>query len=69
MRLKTLNQLALAGFLSCFFSTLGTLVVINMPALDPIQEPILWFMMLPAGITGLAVIAFEKMQTPASDKP
>ena len=69
MRLKTLNQLALAGFLLCFFGVLGSLLVISMPVFAAVQAPILWFVMLPAGIIGVAVIAFEKMQTPDSDTP
>jgi hypothetical protein len=33
--------------------------------LDKVQEPILWYVMLPAGLIGAAVIVFEKLQSPA----
>jgi hypothetical protein len=61
---RDLNRIALTGFLLIFCSTLGSLVVLVMPVLNTVQKPLLLFVMLPAGIVGVAMIVFEKMQTP-----
>ena len=64
MKLRTLNRLAFTGFLLLYFAGVGSLVVLVMPILDRVQGPLLRYVMLPVGILGLAVAAFEKMHKP-----
>ena len=65
MRHKTLNRLAMIGFLLMFFAVLCSLVVLVMPIFGQYEAPILQFVMLPIFVVGLAIIIFEKMQTAA----
>ena len=63
MTLEALNRLALVGFLMVYFAVMGALMSISMPLFDGVQErSVLLFVMLPAGLIGLTIIAFEKMQ-------
>jgi hypothetical protein len=63
MTLEALNRLALVGFLMAYFAVMGALMSISMPFFDGVQErSVLLFIMLPAGVVGLTIIAFEKMQ-------
>ena len=63
MTLEALNRLALVGFLMAYFAVMGALMSISMPLFDGVQErSVLLFVMLPAGLIGLTIIAFEKMQ-------
>ena len=64
MKLRTLNKLAFMGFFLLYFASVGSLVVLVMPILAPIRETLLWYVMLPAGIMGAAMIVFEKAQKP-----
>ena len=65
MKHRVINRLTRVGFLLCYFAALGSIVVIVMPMPDAVQGQLLWFIMLPAGIVGLAILVFEKAQTPA----
>lgn len=64
MKLRSLNRLVLIGFLLVYFAGFGSMVSLVMPVLNDIQSPLRWYVMLPAAILGLAVIAFEKLQVP-----
>jgi|ERR1035437_2143205 hypothetical protein len=64
MTLRQLNQLTLWGFYLLFGSGFGSLFIVNSPYLDGFRPTIMWFLMLPAGVLGLALIIFEKLSTP-----
>ena len=59
-----LSQLTLWGFYLLFGSGVGSLFVVNSPYLDGFRPTIMWFLMLPVGVLGLALIIFEKLSKP-----
>ena len=63
MSIKTLNQITIVGFLLLSFAVLGSMVILVVPLLEDYRPLALWYLVLPAGVTGIALIAFEKMQT------
>ena len=68
-KLETLNRLALVGFLLAYFAVMGALMSIATPLFDEVQErSVLLFVILPAGLVGLAMIAFEKTQKAKIEK-
>ena len=64
MTRRQLNQLTLWGFYLLYGSGFGSLFVINSPYLDGFRPAIMWVLMLPASVLGLALIIFEKLSKP-----
>jgi hypothetical protein len=64
MTRRQLNQLTLWGFYSLYGSGFGSLIVATSPHFDGFRPTIIWVLMLPAGIFGLALIIFEKLSKP-----
>jgi hypothetical protein len=64
MTRRQLNKLSLWGFCLIFGSGFGSLFVVNSPYLDGFRPTIIWFLMLPVGFLGIALIIFEKWSKP-----
>jgi hypothetical protein len=69
MRHRTLDRIALIGFLLLYFAVMGSLIVLDMPTLHAYEAMIFEWVMLPAGVAGLSLIVFEKMQASSDDWP
>jgi hypothetical protein len=54
-----------AGFCFAYFGAMGRLVVSATEYLDPLRPYILEFILLPAAVIGLALIAIEKSSEPS----
>jgi hypothetical protein len=52
------------GFFAVYCAVMGTLVVLNIPILEPYRAPTLLFGLLPLAVIGMCTIAYEKLRTP-----
>ena len=68
MTLKNLNRLTFVGFGLIYFAAMGSLITIIMPFFETIKPTVLCFVMLPAGLIGVVLIAIERLHGPASDE-
>jgi hypothetical protein len=64
MTLHTHIRLAEIGFSLMFGSVFGSIVILSMPFFQTYEPEILWFIALPAFLTGAGVTTFEKLHTP-----
>ena len=54
-------RVTVIGFLLLYVASVGSLVVVSMPILNNLETEILWYVALPAGLLGLALVIFEKV--------
>lgn len=51
------------GFLAAYTAVMGTLVVLNVPILEPYSVSIMLFGLLPLAVIGICAITYEKLRT------
>jgi len=67
MTLRTHTRLSIIGVVLLFLAGWGSLFVLCVPLLMPIESILFRYVALPAAVLGVAAIIFEKMHTPEDD--